>query len=38
MRQKHRVMLPGFFQDDASQTKVLQIVQTFREEYKRIDE
>jgi IS5 family transposase len=31
-------MLPGFFQDDESQTKVLQIVQAFREEYKRIHE
>jgi IS5 family transposase len=38
MRQKHRNMLPGFFRDDENETKVLQIVQLFREEYKRIDE
>jgi IS5 family transposase len=38
MRQKHRNMLPGFFRDDENETKVLKIVQAFREEYKRIHE
>jgi len=38
MRQKHRNMLPGFFHDNENETKVLKIVQAFREEYKRMDE
>ena len=42
MRQKHRDMLPGFFHNDPlndeNETKTLQIVRQFREEYKRVDE
>jgi|GEM_PF-5376025 len=42
MRQKHRDLLPGFFHNDPltdeNETKTLQIVRQFREEYKRIDE
>ena len=41
MRQKQQDILPGFFHDnhlnDDDETKTLQIVRRFREEYKRVD-
>ena len=42
MRQKHKNTLPCFFHNDQvndeNETKTLQIVRQFREEYKRVDE
>ena len=41
MRQKQQDILPGYFHDDHlnndDETKSLQIVRRFREEYKRVD-
>ena len=38
MRQKHNNMLPGFFSDNEHDAKTPQIVQLFREEYKRLND